>query len=982
MAGDSKYYYDFDSEISIKDWIEINREGNLITFKAVVNNLMGDYFFLSPADPMNFPTLLSLSVNGVDKSVTKRDAVFLEHDYSRFGVEIVLCKGDNELVALFSFEDGVDPMNLDTRLQISEPAYAIKDVAHKIHTYPKSEKKMESRSLSFDGFSEGIGNRVSPGRFGFSKGDGLLDCAMPSLGIVDKMFLCGQPKYKKPYRWSYSLLPEGMPLHSSFEPMDKGIEQDEISVNHLSVNWQAKHLGNNFSVTYSLASPAIITEREDGKMSLSGLRYAGNYTSVLIPKKEGVLECSLDDADVCDMAANWMLLYNSTEFPDIPIMLVFDRNPKSMTVKRDGKNRLSSIDFEGTPLMLSLTPFGIGRFDPGKMPVDDAIKRAEFWSRAVLAYPIRHREYFKLNEREETVTVRQKFEYRFIKDAWNTKPILTSPVPPPLTICGTANMPDTQDLKFPTKYGYLYGVLSDTSEYTVPMMETDRIFPIPDKDSGLGELISDGMSEFIDFSSSFSADVISYPYAGAHLEAFALASSLLLYMKDSDREYFRNKLSERLSIALDTEYLSQYLVLDWGEMMAQNPDFTRVKEIYSDKNGKKRMTIGNFFPRTEPFTNTEFDICYLNVSFISKGKIKSASREEISNLKIPLIENDWGVGLTLYYLYLASLAVGSFDAVKANWEQIKKLYSFFEYMQDFACMGTGYSDNAITWVEGANYGAFTSFIKMAEAVGDRDAMAFGIYNAAKQFALRHAIMRSSVEYFPRYFEVDAWYVAKHFHEELAPNFAFQNYPDLYFGDFRRDAVYNFTTEGLYPEAYSGFRKFGGELYKTIMQKLQHALLNGLENPNFHWGIIQQYTAMLIDMANDENADGEKLKKLIAWGLEKGLIVRDWRGIHIFSRALPKNYFLVQILAWEESKKHKCHLIFWEAMAIDSASYCDGEAQISFRRSGKGEMKITLGITTEPARVTFDGKKIGYEEKKGKITIYPPNSGVLKIKFKE
>jgi hypothetical protein len=451
-------------------------------------------------------------------------------------------------------------------------------------------------------------------------------------------------------------------------------------------------------------------------------------------------------------------------------------------------------------------------------------------------------------------------------------------------------------------------------------------------------------------------------------------------MKDTDRAYLKEKLKERIAISLDKAHNSEYVVLDWGEMMAENPDFNRVIEIYSDKS-RRRMTIGNFFTRKEPFTNTDFDICYLNVSFISQGKIKTASNEEIRNIKIPLIENDWGIGLTFYYLYLASLATGSFETVRQNWAQIKRVYSYFEYMHDFACMGTGYSDNAITWVEGANYGAFTSFIKMAEAVGDKEARDFGIYNAAKQFALRLAIMRSSVEYFPKYFEVSPWYVAKHFHEELAPSFAFQNCPNLYFEDLRKDGVYNFTTEGLYPEAYTGYRKYGGKVYDTVMEKLRYALANGLENPNFHWGIIQQTTAALIDMANDRNASPEQFKKFLDFALEKKLVVPEWRGIHIFSRALPKNYFLSQILAWEETKSHKAWLISWEQTEIKSAKYSFDTATINYKYSGFGKMRIVIGVSQQPKSVLLNGKKIDFiQTKVDKIEIYPQIDGTLEIKF--
>lgn len=979
MGKDQKYYYDFSKEIhiTIKD-IPYN-DGTTAQIAFSVDASKGKYIFLCPADSLLFPTLTSLSIDGVNKSVSKKDAVYVEYDYTRFGVILDLHDGINEFFCKFTLNGKSNFDKIPFRLIPAEDLPLTKCTKRKIHTSEEIQYPY-FKELSFDGFTEGIGRKTSPGRFGFTKGDGLLDCAMPCLGMVDKMFLCGQPKYNKPYRWSYSLIPKGMPLHGSFEPKDVGIENDEIEVNHLSVRWSANYLEKKFTCSYSLASPAILTESEEGNIHLSGLRYAGNYTSILIPREDGVEECDLDSADIRGMKENWIMLFNSTEFPDIPLMLVFDKNPDLMVLTRDEDCRLNSIDFLGVSLMFSLTPFGIERFDPYTVSVSDAIRRAKFWSRAVLAFPIKHREYFYIDEKAEKVTIRQKFEYRFIKDEWNTLPLKTAPLPPSASISGTMLSDGAFDFEFPTKYGYLKGTLGSTSEYTIPMMPTDRRFPIPDKNTKITELLFADLEDFISFSSSFSRDVISYPYAGAHLEAFALASSMGIYMKPSDREFFKRKLEERLRVSLEAKKISDYLILDWREMMQKNPNLEEVKSIYSDKT-KKRMQLQNFNKRVEPFTNVDFNICYLNVSYISRGAIKDGTEEEILGLKIPLIENDWGVGLTFYYLYLSALATGSFKEIRNKWDLIKSVYSFFELMHDFACMGTGYSDNAITWVEGANYGAFTSFIKMAEAVGDRDARAFGIYNAAKQFALRLAIMRSSVEYFPKYFDVEPWYVAKHFHEELSPSFAFQNYPNLYFKDFRRDGVYNFTTEGLYPEAYSGLRKFGDEIYATTMQKLQDALVNGLENPTFHWGIIQQYTAMLIDMANDRQASHERFLELVDFGLKHKLIVADWRGIHIFSRALPRNYFLAQILSWEETKKHKAWLISWEETELCDAVYEDDIAKISFKHSKNGKMKIIIGVGEMPSQVLLNGIMTEFVQiNSEKIEICPMIDGILEIIF--
>ena len=179
----------------------------------------------------------------------------------------------------------------------------------------------------------------------------------------------------------------------------------------------------------------------------------------------------------------------------------------------------------------------------------------------------------------------------------------------------------------------------------------------------------------------------------------------------------------------------------------------------------------------------------------------------------------------------------------------------------------------------------------------------------------------------------------------------------------------------------GLRKFGGDLYDLLMKKLSYALTHGLENPNFHWGIIQQFTGMLIDTANNGEASESEFYKLIDYGREHKLIVPDWRGIHIFSRALPKNYFLSQILAWQQTKTHKAYLLTWEETEITSAAYSEDIAMISFKYSGYSKMRIVIGVSEKPKSVLLNGQTIDYKQTKlDKIELYPETDGDLEIVF--
>ena len=75
-------------------------------------------------------------------------------------------------------------------------------------SYPSGES-YEKFSMP-DGLSGGLGADISGyGRFGFAKGDGLLDYSMAGFGIITRPFITGHPRYKERFMWSFSLLPDG-----------------------------------------------------------------------------------------------------------------------------------------------------------------------------------------------------------------------------------------------------------------------------------------------------------------------------------------------------------------------------------------------------------------------------------------------------------------------------------------------------------------------------------------------------------------------------------------------------------------------------------------------------------------------------------------------------------------------------------------------------------------------------------------------------
>lgn len=868
-----------------------------------------------------------------------------------------------------------------------EAPFFVREMTFPYKSYQEKTEELREDDLSSWTCGLGCGEPV-PGRFGFSKGDGVLDCAMPVLGQVDKMFLCGHPSYKKPFRWSYELLPPGMPLHGSYTPAQKGIDEDEIEVNPLSVKWEAEYGKNRFSCTYSLASPGIIAEASENIIHLSGLEYAGNYQYILLPLAHGKVRIinvrDLPD-NLPDMGENFLTLFGSTEFPDLPLLLVFQKKISKVEIQFDPRTkRLRSIAFHNTPLMISGTLCGIRSFesispDDEKM-ISFLTEKSRFWSRAFLAYPVRCEEYYKVDKEAGKCHIRSRFFYREIPTEWETKPLYLAPLPPAASLSGFPEAQGEYDFDFPTKYGHLKGSFGRENFYSLPLMPVEHRFALPEKGSPIPELFEEGLEAYEKFVSSFDLKFLFYPYAGAVMEPYAYASPLFFLGKAPLREKMLEMLEKRYKTAFSREKDFYYPAISWGEFMARQPDDDEILLMYKDPK-LHHYQLQNWYFRQDPFTGAAYHICYLNLGLFSTGILKTGSQEEVENLRQPLVENDWGAGLTFYYIYLSALATGNFTPIRENMELLKSACSFFVKFMDWACMGTGYSDNAINFVEGANYGVFTSFIHFARIAGDKEAENLGEYVAAKQFALRMGIMRASQHYFYKYYDCEPWYTAKSLREESCPTQQFQNVPNDFVDDRIRVAgIYNMTTEGLYPEYFDGLMQAYPEEAREIFGRFRKAIRNK-PLTNEHWSSVQCVASSLIQMAMDEKVTHEELLEEIRFAGEKGLLMKEFRGIHVGSRRLPPRFFECQLLLWSMAKKHPMYLERWMDCRMEEMWY-DPEKKIASIRvkEGSGRPQVTCFFKKVPRRVLFEGKELQENFRKGSQTLLLPSSGALEIEF--
>ena len=998
------FYYDFSTELSVKDWIMEEAPEGRFSRKSTFECEEGNYTVLSTVPYAHLADKCILEKIYIDgKELGKiYSTAFIRTGGARGGRKVFLEKGSHEIriTGVCTTHEIYD--QLDISIIPAEKKAPDCPVFHLDYDFPV--KEYTSRKCSFDteGFIAGLGKEPTPGRFGFSKGDGLLDFGMPTLGNMDKMYLCGHKKYRKPYRWSYSTMPENALQHGSYPPAETGIGKDKVTVNHLSVKWDAILAGEEFSCTYSLGTAGVITERPSGKMRISGLEFAGNYQYVLFPgegEKIKILPLKELPSHIKELGANYILLFGSTEFPDLPLLVVFQKKPENASVKYSSINgRLNEISFENCPLVITATPYGIQSFDPinplDKAFVRDMTEKCRFWSRAFLAYPVKCVEYYFNDKKAKRTFFRQKFSYRYIKDDWGTVPLETAVLPPVADLSGLMQTPEdqkTMDFHFPTKFGLLKGVLGDVSAYSLPFMERARKFPFREKGSPLPELLKDGLKEYIDFVKDLDDNVIYYPYAGSLIEPYAFATTLLNFMDEESRKILRKKVAERLLLACSDGKCFDYPAIIHGNMMKIMPDDEKLKEIYADPS-LKHLKMYCWYKRTEPFTNAQFDICYINLCFLSSGLLEGRP-EEVASFKFPMIENDWGVGLTFYYMYLCALATGRWNILREKLPLLKRAMRYFVNMNDFACLGSGYSDNCMLWVEGANYGAFTSYVNIAEGCGDKETFEEALYLASRQFALRCAITRSSAHYLHHYYDEEPYFTGRALHEEGYPSWQFQRVPRgtpdksydslaigaLFHNRLRRDGIYNMTTEGLFPEFFEGGRKYLPEDSQDIFFRMFC-----IDDPQVTvpWNVMQQTTSLLIDMALDDGRSPESVKNMIERARKEDRLMQKWRGIHIPSRRLPTNYLETQLLAWTAMKSHPAWLEHWVDLTIENMLYDEESktAEITLLLCDKTPV-LRLGVRTKDFEAYFNGEKVqGVFTEENKWEYIPASSGVLVLKF--
>ncbi|MBT3377990.1 MAG: hypothetical protein HN742_01230 [Lentisphaerae bacterium] len=243
-------------------------------------------------------------------------------------------------------------------------------------------------------------------------------------------------------------------------------------------------------------------------------------TALLVPTRDGIRSLRRGgEMDGAVMSRPWLLASfagsESFDVFDAPYLVVLQHRAEAIRLDADGVTLTFSEEETGwvgamplfgmlkLPLRDSLirelpcVQRSLASWTWSESLPDDVIRRCDWWSRTIRAFPVRMMESFSVDDTARTLTIRQEYEYFNTTDDWGTEPLKFAAVAPTLGLAldhGTFPVTFSAPLHDPglmTHFGPLVGALGvDRLDAVYSLMsyihETERM-QVPPPESAVGQ---------------------------------------------------------------------------------------------------------------------------------------------------------------------------------------------------------------------------------------------------------------------------------------------------------------------------------------------------------------------------------------------------------------------------------------------------------------------------------------------------------------
>ncbi|MBI5940863.1 MAG: hypothetical protein HY859_10600, partial [Caulobacterales bacterium] len=700
------------------------------------------------------------------------------------------------------------------------------------------------------------------GRFGGrGRSDGLLDWDYPEFGVLEKGYLAAHPANLGQRRWAIGFAPprtinpaqmaqpyRGDGWGTFWGPEAAGAV---IRSTWIALDWESRltsvgeYLGRgagvpvDLRVSYSLATPGLLIASTDRALHLD-LNETPGYRFAVLPlaggptlKRLSPEQPAYDRARDGELADNWILLWGSRLFPDVPLLIVPMQRPQRITpvfpVSRDRCASLIVLYEKQVGEVVLVTPYGMQALTPSAtatLPqLREAVSRSRFWSKAVLGFITDCHEDFRLDAAAGSLAIHQRFIYRDLANAWDAKPLHLAPLPPALALAAriapAVRLPAAAtELGFPTRHGPLLAVAGrDSCDYQRPIPPVLGRTPFavagasPARDAIRAQHAAprhDGARGLLpgEFPGLWTRPDRSIADVSAVINEIAFLAPNL------DEAASRALRANARDILLDCLDDSAFAGTELARSLARTP---------ADA-GRPRPQL--WHPRVDPATKAGYLLSYTVPNIRRTGG-------NITDFPGCFTDCEWGNGLGLWGIYQLARLSGAWEVVRQNWERIHGIEALFEIQQDWAAMSAAGSEGGRRWTDTSCSNGYNAFCELARRSGAQDAWRRGTYLHAKHAALRLALLEYGV-WGHDLFGVAPYRVA-HMFQEHNRGFPTNHEPGQYReADDRRGSPITIDRLSFYSMVAEGTGYEGADLLYTLAPAAAAAITADYEQAFPEW----------------------------------------------------------------------------------------------------------------------------------------------------